>query len=174
MDLVNVTNKSMTIFRQERDSAILPVKAHSTDSGYDLFTPTDFEVLVIQPMERQVVDTGIVVELPKPSNDFIFEGQIRSKSGRAAKEGLVVLNSPGTVDYGYEDTLKIILINFGSREVTIEPAQKIAQLVVCPVLNIERVMDSSDVVLQRGVALPEQEHQKKRGKGGLGSTGLSV
>jgi len=106
-------------------------------------------------MARHAVATGLSAEIPKG-----FELQVRPKSGLALKSGLTVLNTPGTIDFGYRGEIKVILINLSSEPYQIEKGQKIAQLVVAPVANAEfqEVDELSDTA---------------RGEGGFGSTGLS-
>lgn len=107
-------------------NAILPKYACAGDSGLDLFAVED---LSLEPGEFKVIRTGIALELPEH-----HEGQVRSRSGLAAKFGIAVLNSPGTVDNGYRGEIKIILINH-SRQKFIGQAGTfaIAQLVVVPI-----------------------------------------
>ncbi len=107
-------------------------------------------------MERHAVSTSLSAEIPKG-----FELQVRPKSGLALKSGLTVLNTPGTIDFGYRGEIKVILINLSSEPYQIEKGQKIAQLVVAPVANAEfkQVIELSDTA---------------RGEGGFGSTGLNI
>jgi dUTP pyrophosphatase len=104
---------------------------------------------------RAIITTGISVELPCDC-----EGQIRSRSGLAAKNGIVVLNSPGTIDADYRGHLKVILANFGDQDFLVQQGTRIAQLVISPVLRpkIKEVQDLSF---------------SARGVKGFGSTGLS-
>lgn len=131
--------------------AHVPHYAHFGDSGADLFSTVD---TVLQPMERQAVPTGLAAEVPEG-----FELQVRPKSGLALKSGLTVLNTPGTVDFGYRGEIKVILINLSDEPYHIEVGQKIAQLVVAPVAyaRFEEVETLSETT---------------RGEGGFGSTGL--
>ena len=109
-------------------TAIIPQYAHPTDSGLDLHYSGN---QVILPADsKRILETGISIQLPPGT-----EAQIRSRSGLAAKQGLVVLNSPGTIDEGYTGEIKVILYNTGSEHVTINPGDKIAQMVICPVLR---------------------------------------
>ena len=132
--------------------AHIPEYAHFGDSGADLFAT---EEAMLQPMERKAVGTGLSAEVPQG-----FELQVRPKSGLALKSGLTVLNTPGTIDFGYRGEIKVILINLSMEPYTIEKGQKIAQLVVAPVAyaNFREVDDLSDT---------------SRGGGGFGSTGLN-
>lgn len=88
------------------------------------------EPLVIMPGQRQLVPTGLFVEIPPG-----FEIQVRSRSGLAIRDGLFVVNSPGTIDSDYRGEIKIILGNIGIAPVSINPFDRIAQLVVCPVIH---------------------------------------
>ena len=110
------------------DTAIIPKYAHSTDSGLDLHY--DGNQVILPCATKLILSTGISIQLPLST-----EAQIRSRSGLAAKQGLVVLNSPGTIDEGYTGEIKVILYNTGSEHVTINPGDKIAQMVICPVLR---------------------------------------
>jgi dUTP pyrophosphatase len=149
-------------------NAIIPTRAYSLDSGIDLTSPTDMEVITLQPLERRMIDTGIVIQLPEPKlincNDgttelLVYEGQVRAKSGRSAKEGLGILNSPGTVDNEYTGNIIVIAVNLSNEPITIKPGQKIAQFVVLPVI-VPTVIEVEEI----------QEH--KRGSNGFGSTGI--
>jgi len=112
------------------------------------------EPMFIAPGKRAMVATGIAVALPVG-----FEAQVRPRSGLAAKHGVTVLNSPGTIDADYRGEIKVILINFGEIDFCVEPKSRIAQLIVAPVMQIR--WDEVD-------SLPETA----RGDGGFGSTGL--
>lgn len=131
--------------------AHVPHYAHFGDSGADLFSTVE---AVLQPMERQAIPTGLAAEVPEG-----FELQVRPKSGLALKSGLTVLNTPGTVDFGYRGEIKVILINLSREPYKIEAGQKIAQLVVAPVAyaRFDEVKRLSETT---------------RGDGGFGSTGL--
>lgn len=131
--------------------AEVPTYAHFGDSGADLFATAE---LILNPMERQAIGTGLSAEVPQG-----YELQVRPKSGLALKSGLTVLNTPGTIDFGYRGEIKVILINLGSKPYHIEKGQKIAQLVVAPVAYAQ---------FQEGEDLTESS----RGEGGFGSTGL--
>jgi dUTP pyrophosphatase len=131
--------------------AIVPQYAHEGDSGADLFSIIDY---TLQPMERKAIPTGLAAEIPKG-----IELQVRPKSGLALKNGITVLNTPGTIDFGYRGEICAILINLGSESYQIKAGQKIAQLVAAPVACAEfKVVDELSV--------------SSRGDGGFGSTGL--
>ncbi len=133
-------------------AAHLPQYAHFGDSGADLFST---EQVTLKPMERRAVGTGLAAEVPPG-----YELQVRPKSGLAIKSAITVLNTPGTIDFGYRGEIKVILINLGAEDYRIEKEQKIAQLVVAPVAyaKFEAVSELTDT---------------SRGTGGFGSTGLN-
>ena len=136
------------------DTAIIPKYAHSTDSGLDLHY--DGHPVMLESEGRLLLSVGVAIQLPPNT-----EAQIRSISGLASKQGVVVLNSPGTIDEGYTGEIKVILYNTSYKDVIIKPGDKIAQLVVCPVLRTEVIeVDELDVT--------------ERGANGFGSTGLSL
>ncbi|MFQ5637132.1 MAG: dUTP diphosphatase [bacterium] len=132
--------------------AHIPQYAHFGDSGADLYSTIDF---TLQPMQREAIPTGLAAEVPEG-----FEMQVRPKSGLAINGGLTVLNTPGTIDFGYRGEIKVILINLSSEPYEIKKGQKIAQLVVAPVAyaRFDEVAELSET---------------KRGAGGFGSTGLN-
>ena len=130
-----------------------PFFAYKLDSGFDLRASGD---LVISPKEVGLVPTGISLEIPKG-----FEVQIRSRSGLSLKEGLFVLNSPGTIDQGYIGEIKIILANFSNEERTIREGDRIAQACLCPVVTGEYVELINNKITS----------QTDRGSDGFGSTG---
>lgn len=143
--------------------AIIPTRSNPTDSGLDLYS---VEKYLLQPEEIKIISAGIAIELPKPSfyvGDFspitiIWEAQIRPRSGLAAKYGLTIINSPGTVDNDYRGEIKVILRNEGTLPILIKKGERIAQMVITPVVipEVEEVAELSDT---------------ERGEGGFGSTG---
>lgn len=132
--------------------AKLPRYEHPGDSGADLVSIID---CTLQPMQRYAVPTGISAEI-----SIGFELQVRPRSGLALKHGITVLNTPGTIDAGYRGEIKVILINLGSEPFHITQGQKIAQLVVAPV-----VLGCFEEV--------EELSSSLRGSGGFGSTGVT-
>jgi dUTP pyrophosphatase len=134
--------------------AITPTYAYPSDSGMDLFSTHEEE---IQPLERKLIGTGLKFNIPQN-----YEIQIRSKSGLALKQGLMVLNSPGTVDQGYLGEIKVILFNTSNQVVKIQKGQKIAQAVLTPVVS------GKWVTLKEVTSLEE----KDRSDNGFGSTGI--
>ena len=111
------------------------------------------ESITLSPLERAMVPTGLYVELPEG-----YEMQIRPRSGLAAKHGITVLNSPGTMDADYRGEIKVILVNLSNTPFTIEPGERIAQMIVARYEQVE---------WQAVESLSETE----RGAGGFGSTG---
>ena len=145
-----------------------PEYKHEGDSGFDLrawITPDDGNYttdsddnlcLLIDPLERRLIHTGIYLDLNN------CEVQIRSRSGTALKKGLIVLNTPGTIDEPYTGEICLIMINLSNDIVTITDGERIAQAVVCPVYS------SKKVAL---VELDEITKNTTRGDGGFNSTG---
>jgi len=131
-----------------------PEYAYQSDSGFDLRSVED---IWVQANDRKLIPTGLRFDIPDG-----FEIQVRSKSGLALNQGLMVLNSPGTVDSGYQGEVKVIIFNTTNQKIKIEKGQKIAQAVVCPVVN-GRWIDLIKV---------EQLSEKDRNDKGFGSTGL--
>ena len=134
----------------------LPLPAYETAdaAGMDLraAVPQD-EPLVLRPGARHPVPTGLAFAIPSG-----FEGQVRPRSGFALKSGITCLNSPGTVDADYRGEVKVILINLGAEDVTIRRGDRIAQMIVAPVVQ---------AALSEASSLDETV----RGAGGFGSTG---
>lgn len=130
-----------------------PIYHYGGDSGFDLRSN---ETVTLAPFERRLVGTGIYLDIPPRS-----EVQVRPKSGLALKKGLTVLNTPGTIDEGYTSEIKVILINMDSITHTIEKGDKIAQAVLCPVVQ-GRDIDLVSVT---------QIIEKDRNENGFGSTG---
>ena len=134
----------------------IPLPAYETAqaAGMDLRAAVpEGEPLVLRPGDRFPVPTGLAFALPEG-----FEGQVRPRSGLAFKNGVTCLNSPGTVDADYRGEVKVILINLGEEAVTIRRGDRIAQLIVAPVVQAEW----SEV---------ESLEETARGAGGFGSTG---
>lgn len=109
-----------------------PLPEYMTDgaAGMDLSAALEQEI-TLAPLERQLIPTGIAIALPPG-----FEAQIRPRSGLALRQGLTLLNSPGTVDADYRGEIQIIAINLGSAPVAIAPGQRIAQMVVQRVIRV--------------------------------------
>lgn len=130
----------------------LPEYATINSAGMDLKANTD-EPIVLGPLERQMVPTGLYIALPEGT-----EAQVRPRSGLAAKHGISVLNSPGTIDADYRGEIKVILINLSNEKFVVNPGERIAQLVIA---KYERVEWDEVAVLD----------ETERGEGGFGSTG---
>ena len=130
----------------------LPVYKTSGSSGMDLVAYTKKKI-TINPSETAVIPTGIAVAIP--SN---YEIQIRPRSGLAAKKGITVLNTPGTIDSDYRGEIKIILINLSKKPFVVKSGDRIAQMVLCPIAKGK---------LKEVINLPKT----LRGKKGFGSTG---
>ena len=130
----------------------LPAYATNASAGMDLRANLDFPI-VLKSLERTLVPTGLFMELP-----IGFEAQIRPRSGLAAKNGLTVLNSPGTIDADYRGEIKVILVNLSKDDFTINDGERIAQMIIAKHeraewIEVEELMES------------------ERGAGGFGSTG---
>jgi dUTP pyrophosphatase len=134
--------------------AVSPKYNYPTDSGFDLHST---EGVGIPPQSRMIVGTGLKFNIKDG-----FEMQVRPKSGLALKQGLTVLNTPGTVDSGYDGEVKVILYNSSHDTVYIERGQKIAQACICPVVN-GKWIQTKEVTEISG---------KDRGDNGFGSTGI--
>jgi dUTP pyrophosphatase len=134
--------------------AVHPKYNYGSDSGFDLHSVED---IVIPPFGRALVPSGLSFDIKDG-----FEIQVRTKSGLAINQGLMVLNSPGTVDNGYTGEVKGIIFNTNPTEVKIPKGMKFGQAVVCPVVNGAWV-DLNQV---------NEINKKERGANGFGSTGL--
>ena len=131
-----------------------PEYAYQSDSGFDLRSSED---IWIHPNSRKLISTGMRFDIPEG-----YEIQVRSKSGLALNQGLMVLNSPGTVDSGYQGEIKVIMFNTTNEKVKIEKGQKMAQAVLCPVVSGKWV----DLIRVDNI------NDKDRNSNGFGSTGL--
>jgi dUTP pyrophosphatase len=132
----------------------LPSYESASAAGMDLPAAVTADI-TLQPGERDLIATGLAIALPDG-----YEAQIRPRSGLAARNGVTVLNTPGTVDADYRGEVKVILANLGSEPFTVTRGMRIAQMVIAPVVHaaVEQVSE-----------LPETA----RGAGGFGSTGTS-
>tara|TARA_Y100000768_G_scaffold52977_1_gene34852 strand:- start:169 stop:609 length:441 start_codon:yes stop_codon:yes gene_type:complete len=130
----------------------LPKYETSGSSGMDLAANIDANIN-IDPGKTAIIPTGLALSIPKG-----FEVQIRPRSGLAAKQKISVLNTPGTIDADYRGEIKIILINLGQETFKVEKGLRIAQMVVCPVVQAQ-LKEVDDL------------NETERGKGGFGSTG---
>lgn len=134
--------------------ADLPLPGYATEhsAGMDLYAALAGD-LTLAPMERALVPTGLAIALPDG-----FEAQVRPRSGLAAKNGVTVLNSPGTVDADYRGEVKVILVNLSQEPFTVSRGMRIAQMIVAPVTRV--AWDEMDTL-----------EETSRGTGGFGSTG---
>jgi dUTP pyrophosphatase len=130
----------------------LPAYESAGASGFDVRAQLK-STIVLQPGQRALVPTGLAFEIP-----LGFEIQVRARSGWALKKGIGVLNGPGTIDSDYRGELQVILINLGQESVEIQNQDRIAQLVLAPVLQA-RLVPKSEL------------ESSRRGSGGFGSTG---
>lgn len=130
-----------------------PSYATPLSAGMDLKADIESSI-TLSPLERAMVPTGIYIALPEG-----YEAQVRPRSGLAAKKGITVLNTPGTIDADYRGEIRVILVNLSNEPFVIEPGERIAQMVVARHERVEWEEVSS---------LSETE----RGEGGFGSTGI--
>jgi dUTP pyrophosphatase len=130
----------------------LPSYQSAHAAGLDLLAAIASPV-TLAPGERRLIPTGIAIGLPEG-----FEAQVRPRSGLAARHGITLLNSPGTIDADYRGEIQVLLINLGAEPVVIERGMRIAQMVVAPVSRAQ---------WREVVTLPDSG----RGAGGFGSTG---
>lgn len=137
-----------------RENARIPRYMTDHAAGLDLFAALDAPV-VLAPGERTLVPTGIALAIPEG-----FEGQVRPRSGLALRQGIGMVNAPGTIDADYRGEVGVVLINHGREKVTLADGDRIAQLVIAPVIR------ANLVELEE---LPDTE----RGSGGFGHTGLA-
>ncbi len=135
----------------------LPLPKYMTEgsSGMDLFSAVN-DPVTINPMEFCMIPLGIKVAIPKG-----FEAQIRPRSGLSAQHGIGLLNSPGTIDSDYRGEIKVILFNFGKMPFTVNRGDRIAQMVISPIIGADLIeCDDLDETI--------------RGDGGFGHTGLKI
>jgi dUTP pyrophosphatase len=147
-------DRQVPLYYTNDSESINPEYAYESDSGFDLRST---EEIWIQGNDRKLIPTGLRFDIPDG-----YEIQVRSKSGLALKQGLMVLNSPGTVDSGYQGEVKVIIFNTTNDRIKIEKGQKIAQAVLCPVVN------GKWVNLVKVTEIGEKDRNDK----GFGSTGL--
>ncbi|MEW6031496.1 MAG: dUTP diphosphatase [Bacillota bacterium] len=139
---------------REQGTEDLPLPAYMTPgaAGMDLLA-ANLEPVVLRPGGRALIPTGLKLEIPAG-----FEGQVRPRSGLAARAGVTVLNAPGTIDSDYRGEVKVVLANLGTEVFIVRRGDRIAQLVICPVVRAE-------LKVAAGLAGSE------RGEGGFGHTG---
>ncbi len=144
--------KKIIEFKKLNPDAIIPDYAHAGDAGMDLYSVQDD---IIEPLTWKLIPTGLACKLPEGT-----EGQVRSKSGIALKNGVFVLNTPGTVDENYRGEIGVILYNLNTKEpFVIKKGQKIAQYVINKIEYVKTVE-------------VKELDTTSRGEGGFGSTGL--
>jgi len=136
-----------------KSSHALPGYETNHSAGMDVRANLD-QPVVLKPLERALIPTGLFIELPEG-----YEAQIRPRSGLAAKKGITVLNSPGTVDADYRGEIKVILVNLSNENFTVENGERIAQMIVASHEHVEW-MDAEELL------------ETSRGAGGFGSTGV--
>lgn len=141
---------SVTIKVKAAEGIVLPAYATPGSSGLDIRAS---ESVSIKPGDHHAVTTGLFVEIPEG-----YEAQIRPRSGLAFKNGVTVLNAPGTIDSDYRGEIKVILVNLGDVNFVVEPGDRIAQMVIAPVTRAEMVR-------------VEELNDTQRAGGGFGSTG---
>lgn len=146
--------KMKLVVKPLRDGVVIPEYAHATDAGMDLFSTGD-EGAIVESGAQISIPTGIAVAVPEG-----HVGIIMDKSGLAAKHGLKVMG--GVIDSGYRGELTVMLLNTGRERVAIKSSQKIAQMLIVPVLHI-------DIEIGELPAAGDE-----RGEGGFGSTGLEA
>ena len=142
----------ITVPVQNESDFDLPTYATKAAAGSDLKAAIQ-TALTLQPLERKIVPTGLKIALPEG-----YEAQVRPRSGLAAKHGITVLNTPGTIDADYRGEIGVILVNLSNSAFTIEPGERIAQLVVAKFEQIDW-------------KLTQELTETARGEGGFGSTG---
>lgn len=143
----------MTVKIINRSKHPLPSYETSSSAGMDLKANLQ-EPIILKPMERAIVKTGLFIALSDG-----YEAQVRPRSGLAAKNGITVLNAPGTIDADYRGEIGVILINLSTKNFTINDGDRIAQLVIA---KYEHAIWNEVDILE----------ETKRGKGGFGSTGV--
>lgn len=130
----------------------LPKYATAESAGMDLMASI-IEPVTLAPGERKLIPTGIAIQMPSG-----YEAQIRPRSGLAIKNGITVLNTPGTIDADYRGEIMVILVNLSDQDFTIERGMRVAQMIIAP-------------FTQGNFSLVESLDSSERGAGGFGSTG---
>ena len=143
---------TLKIARIRKSALPLPAYQSEHAAGIDLMADIGSSI-EMAPRERRAVPTGICVEIPVG-----YEGQVRPRSGRALKEGLALVNSPGTIDADYRGEVKVLLVNLGELPILIKPGDRIAQLIIAPVIRAE-------------IVEVDELAPTSRGPGGFGHTG---
>lgn len=143
------------VIKRMENAKDLPIPQYMTlgSAGMDLYANVD-DTVIINPNEIKIIPTGIAIALPN-----CYEAQIRPRSGLAAKYGISLVNTPGTIDSDYRGEIKVIMINFGTNPFEVKRGDRIAQMVI----NKIEIPEIVEV---------EELDETERGKGGFGSTGL--
>lgn len=139
--------------KRVRGEAVMPCYMSASAAGMDLCAALDAPLL-LEPGARALVPTGLAMAIPVG-----YEGQVRPRSGLALRQGISMVNTPGTIDADYRGEIGVILINHGQEPVTINAGDRIAQMVIAPVVQAE-------------IQLVEDLDETDRGVGGFGHTGL--
>ena len=143
-------------FKKLAHAQDLPLPAYETQSAAGMDIRAALEApIVLNPGDRTLIPTGLQMALPNG-----YEAQIRPRSGLAIKNGITMLNSPGTIDADYRGEVKVIAINHGQEAFTVNHGDRIAQMVIAPVVQL-KVQEVSDL------------DETDRGEGGFGSTGIN-
>lgn len=134
----------------------MPLPAYQTEmsAGADLCANIPGTV-IIEPLQRELIPTGLHIELPEN-----YEAQIRPRSGLAFKHGITVLNSPGTIDADYRGEIKVLLVNLSGHAFTLNPGDRIAQMVIARCEKAEWLSET-------------ELNETQRGEGGYGHTGVN-
>lgn len=168
-ELLTVQNFAWIRFPNFKEE-YLPKKGSEDASGYDLHAAIEEPVTIVSGAHKVIgCGVGIVMPTPRQTPGWIFEAQCRSRSGLAAKHGIHVLNSPGTVDNDYRGELMVTLKNGSFNDYTVMPGDRIAQLIPVVIPNLPPGLG--------GALMVDHELYKNttaRGDGGLGSTGLGL
>lgn len=155
-DVVDEAVSVMVVHLPHAKGLPFPAYQSAYAAGLDLAAAVDDgEPMVLQPGARGLVPTGLVLQIPEG-----YEAQVRPRSGLALRHGVTVLNSPGTIDADYRGEVMVLLINLGSEPVEIERGERIAQLVIAPIVQAKLVR-------------VKEVNTTARGAGGFGSTGTS-
>jgi dUTP pyrophosphatase len=151
--MTDTNGSAVTLKIQKKPGAILPAYETEGAAGMDLraLLPED---VTIAPLGRVKIPTGLFMEVP-----FGYEAQVRPRSGLAIRNGITVLNAPGTIDSDYRGEVEVILVNLGEEPFSIKNGDRIAQLVIAPVFRMP---------ITEALSLGDT----KRGAGGFGSTGI--
>ncbi len=135
-----------------KNDSFVPTRQSDFSAGYDLRAAVEKKI-IIPSGERRKISTGIKLEIPQG-----FEGQVRPRSGLAFKHGIMIVNSPGTIDSDYRGDIGVILLNTGKTDFIVEPGDRIAQITFSPVYTVDFIVTN-------------RLDESTRGEGGFGSTG---